>query len=250
MLPEISVNTFLPVAIATGTATFIGRLFFGAQPAFDVPRTSRHCRQMRRSADAAAALRRAGRGRWRRGGSVRPGPALGRGSVRQDPGRYLRHMLGMLLVGVLIYALMRSGGHYYVEGVGYATIQATLIGQLTGGMVPVAAVRLQAVGDVAEPRLRLVGRHLLAVAVHGRDARRRIRRSGQRHCPVDADQRAALRHGRHGGDGRRRHRRRDDRGRHGVRDDARLRHRLADDHGGRGRRSACAGCCRARTSTR
>ena len=37
MLPEISVNTFLPVAVATGTATFIGRLFFGAQPAFNVP---------------------------------------------------------------------------------------------------------------------------------------------------------------------------------------------------------------------
>ena len=29
MLPEVSVNTFLPVALATGTATFIGRLFFG-----------------------------------------------------------------------------------------------------------------------------------------------------------------------------------------------------------------------------
>ena len=37
MLPEISVNTFLPVAVATGTATFIGRLFFGDQPAFNVP---------------------------------------------------------------------------------------------------------------------------------------------------------------------------------------------------------------------
>ena len=48
------------------------------------------------------------------------------------PGDYLRHALGMLLVGVLIYALMRWGGHYYVEGVGYATIQATLTGQLTG----------------------------------------------------------------------------------------------------------------------
>ncbi len=40
-------------------------------------------------------------------------------------------LLGMLLVGVLIYALMRWGGHYYVEGVGYATIQATLTGQLS-----------------------------------------------------------------------------------------------------------------------
>ncbi len=37
MLPEISVNTFLPVAVATGTATFIGRLFFGSEPAFSVP---------------------------------------------------------------------------------------------------------------------------------------------------------------------------------------------------------------------
>ena len=37
MMPEVSVRTFLPVAIATGTATFIGRVFFGDQPAFVVP---------------------------------------------------------------------------------------------------------------------------------------------------------------------------------------------------------------------
>ena len=29
MMPEVSVRTFLPVALATGTATFIGQLFFG-----------------------------------------------------------------------------------------------------------------------------------------------------------------------------------------------------------------------------
>ena len=44
MLPEISVSTFLPVALATGTATFIGRLFFGAQPAFSVPPHLARCR--------------------------------------------------------------------------------------------------------------------------------------------------------------------------------------------------------------
>lgn len=32
-----SVRTFLPVALATGTATFIGRVFLGQQPAFAVP---------------------------------------------------------------------------------------------------------------------------------------------------------------------------------------------------------------------
>ena len=37
MLPEVSARTFLPVALSTGTATFIGRLFLGAQPAFFVP---------------------------------------------------------------------------------------------------------------------------------------------------------------------------------------------------------------------
>ena len=29
LLPEVSVRTFLPVALATGTATFVGRFFFG-----------------------------------------------------------------------------------------------------------------------------------------------------------------------------------------------------------------------------
>jgi len=38
----------------------------------------------------------------------------------------------MLLVGVLIYMLMRRFGHYYVEGVGYSTVQAILQGQLNG----------------------------------------------------------------------------------------------------------------------
>ena len=32
MLPELSARTFLPVALATGTATFIGRMFLGLNP--------------------------------------------------------------------------------------------------------------------------------------------------------------------------------------------------------------------------
>src|SRR5580692_11154529 len=34
MMPEVSVRTFLSVALATGTATFVGSLFFGSDPAF------------------------------------------------------------------------------------------------------------------------------------------------------------------------------------------------------------------------
>ena len=50
MMPEVSVRTFLPVALATGTATFIGRFFFGPQPAFAVP----HLAPI--SADATSAI--------------------------------------------------------------------------------------------------------------------------------------------------------------------------------------------------
>ena len=94
--------------------------------------------------------------------------------------RYTRHVLGMLLVGMLIYALQQRFGHYYVEGVGYATVQAILLGQLSAAGLLAAAVRLQAAGDLAQPRVGLVGRDLLAVAVHGRDDRRRLRRGARR----------------------------------------------------------------------
>ena len=134
MMPEISVNTFLPVALATGTATFIGRLFFGGEPAFLVPAQLGALPNQPGSAltmmlyallgvitgAAAAVLIRALH--WAEDG------------FDHIRGRYWRHMLGMLLVGSLMYGLMRCAGHYYVEGVGYATIQATLYGQLQGGL--------------------------------------------------------------------------------------------------------------------
>ncbi len=44
--------------------------------------------------------------------------------------RYLRHMLGMLMVGALMYVLFVSYGQYFVDGVGYATIQAILSGRM------------------------------------------------------------------------------------------------------------------------
>jgi H+/Cl- antiporter ClcA len=49
---------------------------------------------------------------------------------RVKGGYYAQHMTGMLLVGVIMYLLMTSYGHYYVEGVGYSTIQEVLSGKL------------------------------------------------------------------------------------------------------------------------
>ena len=132
MLPEISVNTFLPVAVATGTATFIGRLFFGDQPAFNVPHNLAPIPNDVSTAltlilyvvlGALTGVAAAGfiRGlHW-----IEDGFDL-------IPGRYVRHILGMLLVGILIYALWSSAGHYYVEGVGYSSIQAMLYTQISG----------------------------------------------------------------------------------------------------------------------
>jgi chloride channel protein, CIC family len=130
MLPEISVNTFLPVAVATGTATFIGRLFFGAQPAFHVPPIAPLPVDPGMAAvvlllyvvlGALSGVAAAG--------FVR-GLHLAEDWFDLIPGNYLRHMLGMLLVGLLMYGLYRGFGHYFVEGVGYATIQAILTGGL------------------------------------------------------------------------------------------------------------------------
>lgn len=130
MMPEVSVRTFLPVALATGTATFVGRFFFGAQPAFTVPPLTPI------SVDATSAITLC---LYALLGAIIGIAAAGfiRGlHLAEDlfdkiKERYTRHVVGMLLVGILIYALQQQFGHYYVEGVGYATVQAILIGQLS-----------------------------------------------------------------------------------------------------------------------
>ena len=129
MMPEVSGRTFLPVALATGTATFVGRFFFGPQPAFAVP----HLAPISVDATSAVilclyALLGAVTG-VAAAGFVR-GLHLAEALFDKIRGRYTRHVLGMLLVGLLIYALQQRFGHYYVEGVGYATVQAILLGQL------------------------------------------------------------------------------------------------------------------------
>ncbi len=129
MMPEVSSRTFLPVALATGTATFIARLFLGLRPAFEIP--------------AVYFL------------SDKPSPlyaillyvvlgaltglaatAFVRGLDQTDKlceriaNPYLRHILAMLVVGGMMYGLFRYSGHYHIEGVGYSTVQEILMGGL------------------------------------------------------------------------------------------------------------------------
>jgi CIC family chloride channel protein len=130
MLPEMSVATFMPVAIATGAATFVGRWFFGPQPAFLVPAME----PLTTDASAVAVLM-----LYAVLGCIVGVAAAGfiHGlHVAEDlfdkiPGRYFRHMIGMAGVGCLMLVLFRYFGQYYVDGVGYATIQSILTGGTT-----------------------------------------------------------------------------------------------------------------------
>ena len=129
MMPEVSARTFLPVALATGAATFVGRWMLGDQPAFQVP--------------ALAPLGSDGGGMIvlilfaalgaltgvAAAGFVR-GLHLIEDQFDRIRSRYLRHMLGMLGVGVLMYILLVQFGQYYVDGVGYATVEAILAGRM------------------------------------------------------------------------------------------------------------------------
>jgi chloride channel protein, CIC family len=131
MMPEVSTRTFLPVALATGTATYIGRIFFGDRPAFDVPSVGGLAVQPSAiyililyaalgvvvGVAAAAFIR---------------GLHFAEQQFDRIENPYLRHALGMSVVGVMMYAYLRFTGHYQIEGVGYATIQDVLLGVLTG----------------------------------------------------------------------------------------------------------------------
>lgn len=132
MLPEVSVRTFLPVALATGTATYVGRLFFGLEPAFRMPALA----NISHHPTALGALLL----------FALLGVLIGLAATAFIKGLhaaemlferirnpYLRHATGMLAVGIMIYALFQGFGHYYVEGVGYATIQDVLLGGLAMG---------------------------------------------------------------------------------------------------------------------
>ena len=173
MLPEVSVRTFLPVALATGTATFVSRYFLGLAPAFRLPQISEAAMHpaplyaLLLFAALGAATGVAG------AGFVRGLHAM-EDIFERVHNPYLRHTIGMLIVGTMIYVLFRLAGHYYVEGVGYATIQEILVGGLTAAPLLAVLFVCKLLATSLSSRLGFVGRYFLAIALHGGDAGRRI----------------------------------------------------------------------------
>jgi CIC family chloride channel protein len=132
VLHEISVRTIVPVAISTATATYVGRLFFGAHPSFVIPGFETPYFYI----DNPLLLI----------SYIGLGVIMGLVSLifiksiygfedffdkRIKGNYYTRHVIGMSLVGVMMYLLMITLGHYYIEGVGYSTIQDVLTGHLS-----------------------------------------------------------------------------------------------------------------------
>jgi CIC family chloride channel protein len=132
MLPEVSVRTFLPVALATGTATFVARAFVGLGPAFEVPALPALTYHHAGSLVTLALYGLLGVATGLAATAFIQGLHRSEAVFERIGDPYLRHTVGMFSLGVMIYLLFVSLGHYYVEGVGYATVQAVLAGSLVG----------------------------------------------------------------------------------------------------------------------
>ncbi|MDA8387048.1 MAG: chloride channel protein [Nitrospiraceae bacterium] len=133
MMQEFSIRTLVPVAISTVIATYIGQLFFGPHPAFVIPGFETPYFHIENPVVLVAY--------GGLGAVVGVASALFIKSIyafedffdKKVSRIYLvRHLTGMFIVGVMFYLLMKTRGHYFTEGVGYATIQDILTGSLTG----------------------------------------------------------------------------------------------------------------------
>jgi CIC family chloride channel protein len=146
LLVSINARNLLVVAIATAMATYIGRWLLGSDPSFYIPALETPDFHLMHP--------------WGLVVFVVLGALMGllsvafiRGLYRMEdvfeamPGNYYtRHALGMLCVGVMMFLLMRNAGHYYIEGVGYATIMEILRGSLSSAwfLLLLAALKLLA----------------------------------------------------------------------------------------------------------
>jgi chloride channel protein, CIC family len=150
MMPELSARTFLPVALATGAATFTGRIFFGIHPAFDIP-NALLASQAPASLDALLLYASLGALIGIAAAAFIRGLSFAEDVFDRIKNPYLRNVVGMLMIGVLIYAFLLGAGHYFVEGVGYSTIQAIL----TGGVSLPALLLLLFVAKLAATTISL-----------------------------------------------------------------------------------------------
>jgi CIC family chloride channel protein len=126
LLPEVSNRTFLPVVIATGAATMLGRILIGPDPAFRVPLMQLPPAHSFGVEEALAYIvlgALVGIAAW---AFIRLLVLMEDGFPKIPGGEYVQNIIGMAIVGLMIVALTRAYGHSYVDGVGYGVIQQVL----------------------------------------------------------------------------------------------------------------------------
>jgi CIC family chloride channel protein len=129
MMHEVNVKTLVPVVISTVMATYIGQVFLGTHPSFVIPALEKPYFHITSP--------------WTLFSYGGLGIVIGAVSAvfiksiyvfedffdkRVKGNYYVRHMTGMLAVGIIMYLLMYNYGHYHIEGVGYATVSDVLSG--------------------------------------------------------------------------------------------------------------------------
>ena len=131
LLPEVSNRTFLPVVIATGAATSIGRVLIGPDPAFVIPDVQLFPVEALGFQEAIAFLMLGvlcGIASW---AFIRLLVVMEDGFPKLTGNPYVQNLIGMSIIGLMMVVLTRLFGHPYVDGVGYGVIQSALDNNMT-----------------------------------------------------------------------------------------------------------------------
>lgn len=131
LLPEISHRTFLPVVIATGSATYVGRKLLGMAPAFSVPvlETSLLSGALPLDFLMIAGIGAAcGAAAWL---FIRCLAYFEDAFPLVPGGPYVQITIGMAIVGAMMVGFTHYRGTPFVNGVGYGVIQVILDDDLT-----------------------------------------------------------------------------------------------------------------------
>ena len=132
LLPEVSNRTFLPVVIATGAATQVGRMLIGPDPAFKVPEIQfapAHAFNIEEGIAFVLLGVLCGLASW---AFIRLLVVMEDGFPKLPGGVYVQNIVGMAIIGLMMVGLTHAFGHSYIDGVGYGVIQSVLDHQMTG----------------------------------------------------------------------------------------------------------------------
>jgi CIC family chloride channel protein len=131
LLPEVSNRTFLPVVVATGAATTIGRILIGPDPAFAVGDVQFSLANSLAPGEILSFVLLGllcGAAAW---AFIRLLVIMEDGFPKIPGNEYTQNLIGMAIIGLMMVVLTRMFGHSYIDGVGYSVIQSIFDQKMT-----------------------------------------------------------------------------------------------------------------------